>query len=177
KKTVINMTNHAYFNLAGAGDILAHTLKVSADAFTPTDADSIPTGEVRPVEDTPFDFRAAKPIGRDIGAQDPQLLQCRGYDHNFCLNAGDGPAAELYDPASGRLLQVFTDLPGIQIYTGNFLDGTRPGKGGAPIIKHAGVCLETQCYPNTPNMPAFPSCTVEAGAPYVTSTVFKFSVQ
>lgn len=177
KKTVINMTNHAYFNLAGAGDILAHTLKVSADAFTPTDADSIPTGEVRPVEGTPFDFRAAKPIGRDIGAQDPQLLQCRGYDHNFCLNAGDGPAAELYDPASGRLLQVFTDLPGIQIYTGNFLDGTRPGKGGAPIIKHAGVCLETQCYPNTPNMPAFPSCTVEAGAPYVTSTVFKFSVQ
>lgn len=177
KKTVLNMTNHAYFNLSGAGTILDHTLAVNADAFTPTDAASIPTGELRPVEGTPFDFRAAKPIGRDIGAQDPQLLQCRGYDHNFCLNAGDGPAAELYDPASGRLLQVYTDLPGIQVYTGNFLDGTRPGKQGAPIVQHAGVCLETQYYPNTPNMPAFPSCTVDAGQTFATCTVFKFSVR
>lgn len=176
KKTVINMTNHAYFNLAGKGDVLGQELMINAEAFTPTDENSIPTGEIRPVEGTAFDFRKMKPIGRDIGENDEQLIMCRGYDHNFCLNDGDGPAATAYDPESGRKLDVFTDLCGVQLYTGNFLDGTKPGKHGEPLIKHAGFCLETQFYPNTPNMPEFPQCTVEAGKPFESCTVFRFSV-
>ncbi len=176
KKTVINMTNHSYFNLAGKGDILGHKLKINADAFTPTDENSIPTGELRPVEGTPFDFRQFKTIGDEIYADDVQLTQCRGYDHNFCLNEGDGPAAAAYDPESGRLLEVYTDLPGVQLYCGNFLDGTRPGKGGEPLIRHCGFCLETQFYPNTPNVPSFPQCTYGAGEKYESTTVFKFGV-
>lgn len=177
KKTVINMTNHAYFNLSGKEDVLGTELMINADSFTPTDERSIPTGEIRAVEGTAFDFRTPKPIGRDIGADDEQLIMCRGYDHNFCLNDGDGPAAAAYDPESGRTLEVYTDLLGIQLYTGNFLDGTVNGKGGKPMKKHAGFCLETQFYPNTPNMPEWPQCTFGAGEKFTSTTVFKFSVK
>lgn len=177
KKTVINMTNHAYFNLSGKEDVLGTELMINADSFTPTDERSIPTGEIRAVEGTAFDFRTPKPIGRDIGEDDEQLIMCRGYDHNFCLNDGDGPAAAAYDPESGRTLEVYTDLLGIQLYTGNFLDGTVNGKGGKPMKKHAGFCLETQFYPNTPNMPEWPQCTFGAGEKFTSTTVFKFSVK
>lgn len=179
KKTIINLTNHAYFNLAGgtSGDVLNQMLTIKADYFTPTDEDSIPTGEMRSVKGTAFDFNEAKPIGRDIGADDIQLKMCRGYDHNYCLNDVDGPAVTAWDPESGRALDLFTDLEGVQLYTGNFLDGTIEGKEGKPIIKHAGFCLETQFYPDTPNQPDFPSCVVDAGEKFKSTTMFRFYVK
>lgn len=177
KKTVINPTNHAYFNLAGKGDVSGCELYINADSFTPVNADGIPTGEIRPVEGTAFDFRIPKPIGKDIDADDEQLRLCGGYDHNFCLNAGPGPAAAAYDPESGRTLEVFTDFCGLQFYTGNFLDGTKTGKRGEPLIKRSGFCLETQFYPNSPNVPKFPQCVFNAGEKFSGRAVFKFSAR
>lgn len=178
KKTIVNFTNHAYFNLGtmAGGDVLDHELQLFCDFFTPTDAQSIPTGELRPVAGTAFDFRTAKKIGRDIGTDDVQLVQCRGYDHNFCVSGESGklrPVAKVSDEKSGRKLEVFSDLPGVQLYTGNFLDGSETGKGGIPLQKHAGFCLETQYYPDTPNQPDFPSCVLEPGKTFKSLTIFK----
>lgn len=178
RETVINMTNHAYFNLGTTanGDVLDHELQLFCDAFTPTDADSIPTGEIRSVEGTAFDFREPKKIGKDIGADDEQLIMCRGYDHNFCVNGPVGkvrPVAKVTDAKSGRKLEVMSDLPGVQLYTGNFLDGTEMGKDGIALGKHYGFCLETQYYPDTPNQPLFPQCTFKKGEAFKSLTIFK----
>lgn len=178
KDSYINLTNHAYFNLGGfdSGNVLDTVLKISASHYTPTDENSIPTGELRSVEGTAFDFREAKPIGKDISADDEQLLMCRGYDHNFCLDKTDDANITAVCPASGIGMEVFTDLPGVQLYTGNFLCGT-VGKKELPMYKHAGFCLETQFYPDTPNRPEFPSCLYKAGEEFKSRTSFKFFVK
>ena len=177
KDTIINMTNHAYFNLGTTanGDILDHELMLNCDYFTPTDENSIPTGEIRSVEGTAFDFREFKKIGKDIKADDIQLTQCRGYDHNFCVNGEAGKlrlVAKAKDEKSGRKLEVSSDLPGVQLYTGNFMNG-ETGKNGIGLDKHFGFCLETQYYPDTPNHPEFPQCTFKAGEKYKSLTIFK----
>ena len=178
KDTILNFTNHAYFNLGtpANGNVLDHELMLNCDFFTPTDADSIPTGEIRSVEGTAFDFRTPKKIGKDIGADDEQLIMCRGYDHNFCVNGEAGKlrtVAKVTDEKSGRKLEVMSDLPGVQLYTGNFLDGTETGKDGIKLQQHYGFCLETQFYPDTPNQPNFPQCTFTAKEKFKTTTIFK----
>src|SRR5271169_3901524 len=178
KDTVINLTNHSYFNLAGHGDILSHQLTLHASRFTPVDAGLIPTGELKSVESTPFDFRKATAIGARINTNDEQLHLGRGYDHNWVLDSGGGKlaeAAELYDPESGRVLKVLTDQPGIQFYSGNFLDGTIKGKGGKPDELHAALCLETQHFPDSPNHPDFPTAELKRGGRYHTVTVYSLS--
>ena len=179
KDTIVNFTNHSYFNLAGqaSGSILDHEVWIDSEAFTPTDSLLIPTGDVVSVAGTPLDFRTEKPIGRDINADYEALKIAGGYDQNFVLKTQPEDAtfvATLRDPKSGRKMEVYTDLPGIQMYTGNFLS-TTTGKGGRPYTKNEGVCFETQYYPNACNIPSFPFKPIKADEEYNTITVYKFT--
>jgi len=184
KKTICNLTQHNYHNLGGhdSGDILSHQLTINADNFTPIDKGLIPTGEIRPVKNTNFDFTIPTAIGKRVNNKDDQLVFGNGYDHNFVLNK-NGKEGEItfvasaFDPNSGRVMEVFTDQPGVQFYCGNFLDGSNIGKGGAVYNHRNAFCLETHHFPDSPNKPNFPTVILNPGEEYSTKTIYKFSVK
>jgi aldose 1-epimerase len=179
KKTVVNVTNHAYFNLHGAGNgnILDHVLTLKGSAFTPVDSVMIPTGEIRPVAGTPFDFTSPHTIGERIGEKYDQLILGNGYDHNYILDNKEEVDVTVYEPVSGRVLEVLTDQPGMQLYTGNFLTGAQIGHGAKALNFRSGLCLESGHYPDSPNHPAFPTTVINPGETFKTTTIYRFSVR
>jgi aldose 1-epimerase len=180
KDTVVNLTDHSYFNLAANGDILGHIVMMPADRFTPVDSTLIPTGELSPVENTPFDFRTPTAIGARIGQDNEQLKFGKGYDHNWVFNKKIGDLtmlARVTEPTTGRVLEVWSTQPGLQFYSGNFLDGTITGKGGRVYGHRSAFCMEPQHFPDSPNKPEFPTTELKPGQTYHSTIIYKFSVQ